>query len=56
MLKNFPAIAAIALTQLDAILGENWRATAVHITFGAFMGELAVLLALLLAGVPIVGV
>jgi hypothetical protein len=56
MLKNFPTIAAAALTRLNAALGEDWRAAAVHITFGAFMGGLAVLLALLLAGVPIVGV
>jgi hypothetical protein len=51
----FISLAGNALSRLDAALGENWRATLVHITFGAFMGSLALLLILTLAGVPIVG-
>jgi hypothetical protein len=53
--KNFSAIATGALGYLGTALGESWRDTAVHIIFGAFMGGLALLLALLFAGVPIVG-
>jgi hypothetical protein len=53
MRKNFPAVATATISQFDNALGENWRETAVHITFGAFMGGLALLLALLFAGVPI---
>jgi hypothetical protein len=55
MRKNFPAVATATLAQFDYALGENWRETAVHITFGAFMGGLALLLILLVAGVPITG-
>jgi len=44
-----------AFRRLDAALGETWRETLVHITFGAFVGGLALLLVLLYAGVPIVG-
>jgi hypothetical protein len=55
MHKHFPAVAAAAVSRLDAALGEKWRDTAVHMTFGAFMGGLAMLLVLLLVGVPIVG-
>jgi hypothetical protein len=51
----FISLAANALSRLDAALDENWRATLVHIAFGAFMGSLALLLILTLAGVPIVG-
>jgi len=43
------------LGHLDAMLGTKWRETFVHITFGAFIGSLALLLILLYAGVPIVG-
>jgi hypothetical protein len=55
MHRNFPAVAAAALSRLDVALGENWRDTAVHMTLGAFMGGLALLLVLLFVGVPIVG-
>ena len=54
MRANFLGIAA-ALSRLNASLGDNWRETLVHITFGAFMGGLALLLVLLFSGVPIVG-
>jgi hypothetical protein len=53
--KKFSAGATVALGYLGTALGENWRDTAVHIIFGAFMGGLALLLALLFTGVPIVG-
>jgi hypothetical protein len=53
--KDFLSVAAATLSRLDAALGENWRDTAVHLTFGAFMGGLALLLILLFVGVPIVG-
>jgi len=53
--KKFSAVATVALGCLGTALGENWRDTAVHIIFGAFVGGLALLLALLFAGVPIVG-
>jgi hypothetical protein len=43
------------LGQLDTALGTSWRQTFVHVTFGAFVGGLALLLVLLYAGVPIVG-
>jgi len=43
------------LGHLDTALGTNWREAFVHITFGAFIGGLALLLILLYAGVPIVG-
>ena len=55
MRKSFSAVATVALGYLGTALGENWRDTAVHIIFGAFVGGLALLLALLFAGVPIVG-
>jgi hypothetical protein len=55
MFKNFFAIAAAARSHLDAALGENWRETLVHLTFGSFMGALALLVVLLSAGVPIAG-
>ena len=53
--KKFSAVATVALGYLGTALGKNWRDTAVHIIFGAFVGGLALLLALLFAGVPIVG-
>jgi hypothetical protein len=40
--------------QLQAIVNRWWR-TLVRITFGLFMGSLITLLALLYAGVPVVG-
>jgi hypothetical protein len=43
------------LEQLNMALGIKWRQTFVHVTFGAFVGGLALLLILLYAGVPIVG-
>jgi hypothetical protein len=43
------------LGQLDTMLGPEWRQTFVNVTFGVFMGGLALLLILLYAGVPIVG-
>jgi len=55
MFKSFLTTAAAALKHLDAALGENWRETFAHITFGAFMGGLALLLILLYSGVPIFG-
>jgi hypothetical protein len=55
MFKNFPAIAAAAIDHLDAALGANWRETLVHMMFRAFMGGVALLLVLLVSGVPIVG-
>jgi hypothetical protein len=49
------ALATELLGQIDSALGPNWRQTFVHVTFGIFMGGLALLLALLYAGVPIIG-
>ena len=43
------------LAHLDTVLGPDWRQTFVNVTFGVFMGGLALLLILLYAGVPIVG-
>ena len=43
------------LGYLDSVLGPDWRQTFVNVTFGVFMGGLALLLILLYAGVPIVG-
>jgi hypothetical protein len=43
------------VANIDKALGTNWRQTFVHVTFGAFVGGLALLLILLYAGVPIVG-
>jgi hypothetical protein len=40
--------------QLQAIVNRWWQ-TLVRITFGLFMGSLITLLALLYAGVPVVG-
>jgi hypothetical protein len=49
------AIGADLLERLDTALGPEWRQTCVHVTFGAFVGSLVLLLILLYAGVPIVG-
>jgi hypothetical protein len=43
------------LGHLDVALGTEWRLAFVHITFGALMGGLTLLLILLYSGVPIVG-
>jgi len=45
----------LLLEHLDSALGPKWRETFVHVTFGIFVGGLALLLILLYAGVPIVG-